>query len=141
MSIKTKIINQWDVYIAFPFILILAILIRSTGLNWDDGFFWTPHPDERAILFKLQDLSFPSFDQLNILFDAEQSSWNPAWFAYGSAPLYLIKVTTNFLSFFTSVEIHDLRILGRILSSLADIGTLSFSFFLARKLMMSLIHI
>ncbi|GIT16617.1 MAG: hypothetical protein CM1200mP38_2740 [Dehalococcoidia bacterium] len=42
MSIKTKIINQWDVYIAFPFILILAILIRSTGLNWDDGFFWTP---------------------------------------------------------------------------------------------------
>ena len=137
MSIKTKIINQWDVYIAFPFILILAILIRATGLNWDDGFFWTPHPDERAILFKLQDLSFPSFDQLNILFDAEQSSWNPAWFAYGSAPLYLIKVTTNFLSFFTSVEIHDLRILGRILSSLADIGTLSFSFFLARKLMKS----
>ena len=124
MSIKTKIVNQWDLYIVFPLILILAILIRSFGLNWDEGFFWTPHPDERAILFKIQELSFPAFDQLHTLFDAQESSWNPAWFAYGSAPIYLMKFAGYVFSQFTSVEINDLRILGRILSSIADLGTL-----------------
>ncbi|MFL2762028.1 MAG: DUF2298 domain-containing protein [Dehalococcoidia bacterium] len=137
MSIKTKIVNQWDLYIVFPLILILAILIRSFGLNWDEGFFWTPHPDERAILFKIQELSFPAFDQLHTLFDAQESSWNPAWFAYGSAPIYLMKFAGYVFSQFTTAEINDLRILGRILSSLADLGTLIFSFLLARKLVES----
>ena len=71
-------------------ILSLAIGLRLYGLNWDNGFPFTPHPDERAMLMKVGELSPPSLENLSSLLNADQSSWNPRWFPYGSFPLYLL---------------------------------------------------
>ena len=40
-------------------ILVLAVAVRTYGINWDDGYLWTPHPDERAILMKVGQLQIP----------------------------------------------------------------------------------
>ena len=72
-------------------ICLLALGLRFYGLNWDDGFPYTPHPDERAILAKVDEIAPPSLGNLGVLLDADESPWNPRWFPYGSLPLYLLK--------------------------------------------------
>ena len=72
-------------------VLVLAILglalgLRLYGLDWDQGYPYTPHPDERAILLKVDELSPPTLGRLGQLLDADESSWNPRWFNYGSFP-------------------------------------------------------
>ncbi|MCH7554332.1 MAG: hypothetical protein IIC82_10090 [Chloroflexi bacterium] len=48
---------------ALVLILVLALGLRFYGLNWDRGQAFTPHPDERAILMKVGDLSFPGLGE------------------------------------------------------------------------------
>ena len=72
-------------------ILALSLGLRLYGLNWDQGFPYTPHPDERAILMKVAEISPPAPSDLGQLLDADESSWNPRWFPYGSLPLYMLK--------------------------------------------------
>ena len=72
-------------------ILAVALGLRLFGLNWDEGFAWTPHPDERAILARVDSISPPPIGDLGVLLDADESPWNPRWFPYGSFPLYLLK--------------------------------------------------
>ncbi len=103
-------------------VLVAALALRLYGIDWDDGYDWTPHPDERAILFKVADLSFPAPGDL---LDAEQSPWNPRWFNYGSFPLYLLKVVSFFAELVPGLDSDDLRTTGRVLSTLADIGTIA----------------
>ena len=67
-------------------ILALALALRFYGLAWDAGFSYTPHPDERAILDRVLGISPPGAGELELLLDAEQSTWNPRWFNYGSFP-------------------------------------------------------
>ncbi len=104
-------------------ILALAVALRFYGLAWDDGFSYTPHPDERAILGKVVGISPPGLGELGLLLDAEQSPWNPRWFNYGSFPLYVLKtiqiVGQPFLD-----DPNDIRALGRAVSGLADILTI-----------------
>ena len=104
-------------------ILSLSLSLRLFGLNWDQGFPWTPHPDERAILMRVDALSPPALSELDILLDAEESPWNPRWFPYGSFPLYLLKGVELIYSVGPGNEIHDLRIVGRTISVLADVTT------------------
>ena len=72
---------------ALLFILIFGALIRFYGISWDEGFSFTPHPDERAILMKAGEINFPAIEDIGSLFDPEKSSWNPKWFPYGSFPI------------------------------------------------------
>ena len=72
-------------------ILALALALRFYGLAWDEGFSYTPHPDERAILDRVLGISPPGASELGLLLDAEQSPWNPRWFNYGSFSLYVLK--------------------------------------------------
>ncbi len=69
--------NRWLWGILFLF----ALSVRLFRVNWDQTHFF--HPDERAIGFAVDRLSFSPL-QLN-----------PHFFAYGSLPLYLIKVVTS----------------------------------------------
>ena len=71
--------------------LLLAMGLRIYGIDWDEGYAYTPHPDERAILMSVDELQFPSLGDWHLLGSAENSTWNPRWFAYGSLPLYLLK--------------------------------------------------
>ena len=104
-------------------ILALALALRFYGLAWDDGFGFTPHPDERAILDRVLGVSPPSLGEIRLLFDAEQSPWNPRWFNYGSFPLYLLKAAQIVGAPFLD-DANDIRALGRAVSGLADILTI-----------------
>ena len=114
-------------------ILALALGLRLYGLSWDQGFSYTPHPDERAILMKTEQLSFPALAALDLLFDADQSPWNPRWFPYGSFPLYLLKGVQLTASLGPGDGIQDLRLPGRVISALADVATVFVVFLLGAR--------
>lgn len=115
-------------------IILIGCMLRFQGLNWDEGFGYSPHPDERAILFVVEELSFPSLGNLSDLLDSEESSWNPRWFPYGSFPLYLLSLTESVLDVFNGVGSVDLRVPGRIISGAADLVTVLFIFFIGRSI-------
>ena len=121
------------VRVALVAIIAIALALRLYGLNWDSGFPHTPHPDERAILMKVAEISPPAPGNLGSLFDADESSWNPRWFPYGSFPLYLLKGVQLVYSIGPG-ELNDLRIAGRTLSALADVVTVFMVFALGSSL-------
>lgn len=102
-------------------IIVIALALRLYGLNWDAGYDWTPHPDERAILFKVMEISAPPLGELHLLFDAEQSPLNPRWFPYGSFPLYLLDVLETLSKMTPGVGYDDLRVPARAVSGIADV--------------------
>ena len=102
----------------------LALGLRFYGLDWDRGQSFTPHPDERAILMKVGEMSVPSLGEIGSLFDVDRSPLNPRWFPYGSFPLYLLKGVQVLYSSLLGAELHDLRIAGRVISAAADAATM-----------------
>ena len=115
-------------------VLVVALALRLYGVNWDEGYSWTPHPDERAILSKVHELSPPPLSDLSVLFDAEASPWNPRWFAYGSFPLYMLKGVELVSGFVPGLDVQDMRVPGRVLSALADVGTVALVYFLGASI-------
>ncbi|MFI5364296.1 MAG: DUF2298 domain-containing protein [Candidatus Binatia bacterium] len=65
-------------------IVLFAAAVRLAHIQWDQGHFF--HPDERAIANAVLQLSFKPL-QLN-----------PHFFAYGSLPIYLTKITSTLLA-------------------------------------------
>ena len=118
LSIRTAL---WGLAV----VLLVALALRLYGLDWDDGFSWTPHPDERAIMFKVVELSFPGISDLPLLLNADESPWNPRWFPYGSFPLYLLNITGSVAEFVPGLDPNDLRVPGRAVSALADVATVA----------------
>jgi len=114
--------------------LVLAVCLRFYGLNWDRGQAFTPHPDERAILMKVGELSLPTLGDLGSLLNAEESPWNPRWFPYGSFPLYLLKGVDLVSGLFPGNGLSDLRIAGRAISVLADVATVVMVWVLGNRL-------
>ena len=113
-------------------IFLLAAALRFYGLNWDEGFNYTPHPDERAILMKVMELS--PVQEMNSFFDKDSSSLNPKWFAYGSFPLYLLKFTYAISSQLDFFEQYDIRTIGRFVSGAADLVTLGLVYLIGKRL-------
>src|SRR5215470_19420174 len=62
-------------------LFLFALSIRLYRVDWDQHHFY--HPDERAVGFAVERLSFSPL-QLN-----------PHFFAYGSLPLYVIKLAAT----------------------------------------------
>ena len=115
-------------------IFALALGLRLYGLNWDRGYSYTPHPDERAILSKVDQISFPALGDVGDLLDAEASPWNPRWFNYGSFPLYLLKGVQSLYSLGPGEDLSDLRVAGRAVSAVADVFTVAMVFLLGSRL-------
>jgi len=124
--------QNWRQTVLFCGVLLLAFFVRVYGINWDSGFHM--HPDERMIVMVVEKLQLPeSWSQ----FLDPNSSWNPKFFAYGSLPLYLLKLTSIAVSFFLGKEwlfYQNLPILGRLLSVMFDLGTLILIFKIGRRL-------
>ncbi len=112
-------------------IIIFAAFLRLYNVNWDQGFHL--HPDERAITATIDKLKFPTSVSE---FLSPQSSWNPHFFAYGSFPMYLLRVTGNTLAVFDPFlgQYGNINLLGRVLSAFADLITIILLFKIARKL-------
>jgi Dolichyl-phosphate-mannose-protein mannosyltransferase len=122
-------------FAALGVILIGAALFRFNGLAWDSGYLF--HPDERQILFVATRLRLPS--TLAQFFSAD-SPLNPKFFAYGSFPVYLLRLLSglapanSLVTPWSDQQLASLALLGRFLSGMFDLGTLLLMFLLARRL-------
>jgi hypothetical protein len=112
-------------------ILVVGAALRLYGLNWDGGQ-WL-HPDERQIYFTVLSVDWP-----HSLTEAlsPDSPLNPRFFAYGSLPIYLLKGIAVVLSpLWPAVRDPDnLHLAGRLLSAVADLGTVYLIYRLVRQL-------
>ena len=116
-----KIIVRWRPLALFG-LALLGLALRLYGLNWDQGNNF--HPDERQILFRVMDLSWPN--SIAQFFDPQHSPLNPHFFAYGSFPLYLLAFVGSILVRFSPGmgTIDNLTLVGRAISALFDSSTI-----------------
>lgn len=114
-------------------ILALALFLRLEGISWDEGFLF--HPDERQILVTVDQLSFPWPPDWGLLL-SPQSPWNPGFFAYGSLPLYLLRVVASLLGLLNPdlASLHSSYLVGRALSALFDVGSVYLLYRLGKAL-------
>lgn len=112
-------------------ILMAGAALRLYGLNWDAGH-WL-HPDERQIYFVAGDLAWP--DSLAQALSPD-SPLNPHFFAYGSLPIYLVRLVAALLGAFwpTLRQSGNLHLAGRPLAVLFDLGTVYLTYRLVLKL-------
>src|SRR6185295_16095928 len=87
---------------ALAVILTFAIGVRVYGANWDQGHHL--HPDERFLAIVSRAIRFPA-DPLTY-FDTRRSPLNPYnnnfdGFAYGTAPLFLVRAVAEWFSMAT----------------------------------------
>jgi 4-amino-4-deoxy-L-arabinose transferase-like glycosyltransferase len=117
--------------LALILILLLGAFFRLYNLNWDSGH--QLHPDERAIAMAVDSLKFPQ--NLTEFFSTD-SPWNPHFFAYGSFPMYLLRVTGDALSIFDRSfgQFPAINLVGRFLSALADVVSIFILYKIGRKL-------
>lgn len=131
---KSKIfrfLRQYRTSLYFLVILIVGLYFRSFNINWDNNFYF--HPDERAIVMFTIPIQLPeSLEQ----FLSPQSPLNPKFFAYGNFPIYLLKSLGFIFSFVDPqyAEYGGIHIIGRIISIIADAGTLILVFLIGSLL-------
>ena len=144
--------------VSWPFfvlagIVAIALVLRLHGLNWDEGRGF--HPDERDIYFRADCMYLlladapgastcgylaehpeaePGLSGLRAFFDAERSPLNPHWFPLGSILIYVLVFFRSVIELFTDVGGLEMRYVGRVLSALADAGTVLLVFVLGRRL-------
>lgn len=116
---------------ALLLILIVAAVLRFTGLDWDNGRYL--HPDERFMVMVTDDTAWP--DSISGYFDSATSPLNPyntrhGTFVYGTFPLFLTKA----LGDLTGHDVYgNIHIVGRALSALSDTGTVFLVAWIARR--------
>jgi len=118
--------------IALLVLLSLALFMRL-HLMWDRGYLF--HPDERQIYIIVDALSFPWPPDWDSLL-SPSSPWNPGFFAYGSLPLYLLRICANLAGLIRPglETLNDIHLVGRALSAAFDVGTVYLIYRLGRKL-------
>lgn len=114
---KNKIIYK----ILLTLILFTAFLLRSYGLNWDQGNHL--HPDERFLTMVVSAIKFPA--SIQNYFDPNLSTLNPyshnfGFYAYGTSLLLI----TRFLGEISNnVDYDQIFMIGRWLSVVVDTTT------------------
>lgn len=117
-------------------ILLLALFLRTIGLNWDQGHHL--HPDERMITMVATEIKFPESQTISDILSPD-SPLNPKFFAYGSLPIYLLKFSGYILSFFDSgfSSYSKINLIGRFLSALFDSLTVFIIYLITKQLFLS----
>ena len=114
-------------------ILVLALVLRLMGLDWDSGKHL--HPDERFLTIVETSIRWPS--SVAEYFDPARSPLNPyrqpdiSFFVYGTFPLFLVKALGSFTGYTTYDTIN---LVGRVVSAIFDVGTILILFLLTRRL-------
>jgi YYY domain-containing protein len=113
-------------------ILVLAVVFRTRGLNWDEG--QHLHPDERFLTMVASAIRIPA--SLSQYFDTAQSPLNPynnnfGSFVYGTAPLFFVRLIGELVGV---TEYGNIVLLGRALSALADVFVVAMAFAIGRRL-------
>ncbi len=111
-------------------IIFFTLLVRLYGINWDNGTLF--HPDERAMLSQVYDISFPEGDEWKDFFNPDKGTLNPGSFNWGSMPHYALKFVQYVYAPIDWLDIYELRYPGRILSSIFDSLSVLFIFLISR---------
>lgn len=103
-------------------LVVFAAFVRLIGLDWDDRHFY--HPDERAIAFAIERLSFSPL-QLD-----------PDFFAYGSFPFYVNRAVSSLLGLIDPSWGRYAHIIhtGRAVSGVIGVFTVLLTYLLATRL-------
>ena len=149
-------------------LLVVGLALRLYGITWDDNHHL--HPDERQITMVVSRLGMPPLSQWPAFFtpppfstpseekpnffDAETSPLNPHFFAYGSLPFYLLRITTHLLTvpaglaeYFSSwplvaqflsglgrmSDYDHITLVGRALSALIDTAIICLTYLLGKR--------
>ena len=115
---------------ALAVVLVVALALRLYGIGWDEGYGYSPHPDERNVISLIGGIEFPTLGDLGDLLDAERSPWNPGRFAYGSFPLYVLKIAHSIIP----GDVYEVRTIGRGISALADVCVVFLTYLLGARL-------
>ena len=114
-------------------IMLLGSVLRLYGLNWDDSHHL--HPDERFIVLTALNITWP--DSFSDYLNPETSALSPyntenyKSYIYGTFPLFLTKALANVFHYDAYGKLH---IVGRLLSTLFDLGSLLLVYFIAMKI-------
>ena len=121
------------VRLALIAILAVAAALRLYGIAWDGGLLF--HPDERQILVVVNGISFVWPPDWGFLL-SPHSPWNPGFFAYGSFPIYLLRVAADLAGHLDPnyATLESSYLVGRMLSVLFDLGTVALIFRLGAQL-------
>ncbi|TKJ28290.1 MAG: hypothetical protein CEE40_11800 [Chloroflexi bacterium B3_Chlor] len=149
-------------------LLIVGAALRLYGVNWDENHHL--HPDERQITMVVSRLGMPPLSQWPSFFippqlttptaqdpnfwDPERSPLNPHFFAYGSLPFYMLRLTSHLLTvpaglsrYFVSwpslarflqglqrmSDYDHITLVGRVLSALIDTGVIYLTYLIGKK--------
>jgi len=162
-------LRRHRIALGLALILVIGAALRFYGLNWDQGHHL--HPDERAIVASVVPKigmpplrEWPEFfnpllageatEERPNFFDPETSPLNPHFFAYGSLPLYLLRLVAHLLSllaplsrlltpwpslaealttFGRSSDYDYLTILGRVLAALAGTANIYLTYLVGKR--------
>lgn len=140
----------WLYELLFLLLLLMAMLFRSIGLNWDEN--QHLHPDERFLTMVETALQVktcrqpvpveacPSDQQrwltLKEYFDTKTSPLNPhnrgyGFFVYGTLPIFIVRYLAEFLRQTGYDQVH---LVGRQVSVIADLGTILILYLVANRL-------
>ena len=114
-------------------IMLLGSVVRLYGVNWDDSHHL--HPDERFIVLTALNITWP--DSFSDYLNPDTSALSPyntenyKSYIYGTFPLFLTKALADVFHYDTYGKLH---IVGRLLSTLFDLGSLLLVYFIARKI-------
>ena len=114
---------------ALALTMTAAFALRLYGIDWDDGYGYSPHPDERFLVSLVDSLTLPSLGNIADLLDPEKSPWNPGRFAYGSLSPYLLKIARELFP-----VTDDVRFIGRGVSALADVASVFLAYLLGARM-------
>ena len=104
-------------------VLLFAAYVRFVHLDWDGGHGF--HPDERAMAFAVERISF------------RELRLHPGMFQYGSAPLYAARALVDAVEVLGGGERADFATVircGRALSAAAGVLTVFLTFLVGRRL-------
>jgi len=103
-------------------VVLLAAALRIVNINWDQHHHF--HPDERAVTMAVMRLSFSPL-QLD-----------PDFFAYGSLPIYMAKVTSSVVAWVDpwASSYDGIIYYGRLLSAVIGTLTVLLTMFLGARL-------
>ncbi|MBU4226459.1 MAG: glycosyltransferase family 39 protein, partial [Chloroflexi bacterium] len=141
---------DWVYDLLLIVVLLVGAYFRLVGLNWDEG--QHPHPDERFLTMvetALQpkvcaDASVPleacppeqkRWMSARDYFNTAKSTLNPhnrgyGFFVYGTLPMFIVRYVAEWSG---QTGYDQVNLVGRLLSALADLGTLVLLYFIAAR--------
>jgi len=124
--------RRWLYDAALALVLLLALYLRTTGLDWDSG--QHLHPDERFLT--MVGSAIQPVHSLSEYFDTARSSLNPAnhgfgFYVYGDLPLFIVRYVAQALH---KTDYGHIYLVGRVLSAFADLLIIFLLYLLGERL-------